>query len=140
MNSYAYAAKSQHILKCWNAYFLNARAPYMSAVIVEDNVLSNIRFHYKNNDGKFPTAPAGQIEGQLITSNRSPYKGMNDFIITTELHGPDRLILPTDLSNENLQLVSQSHRNRENGVVIGTFDGDGSGSHFSVRLVCTSNK
>lgn len=140
ISSYTMAAKPQPILKCWNAYFINARVPYLSAVIEQDNVLSNIRFHYKNNEGKIPSAPAGQVAGELITNNRSPYKGMNDFYISTEFYGAERLILPVDLSNENLLIVSKSHRNRENGVVIGSFDGDGTGSHFSIRLVCTSNK
>ncbi len=97
-----------------------------------------MRYYYKE-DGKAPLAPEGQISGELITTNHSPYKGMNDFDVTASFYGMKRLLLPSDLSNDNLAQLSKSGPRGENAVIIGDFDGDGAGFHFSVRLICKSN-
>lgn len=122
-------------LQCWKTNFTQVRTPFMSATIEDHHILSNVRFHYKN-DGVVPLAPKGEIEGEMITTNRSPYKGMNDFDITVSFLGMHRLILPADLSNSNLK---KSVKYGENGVIIGSTEGDSAGSHFSVRLICQSD-
>lgn len=133
------AAPRAATLECWKTHFTHARVPFMSAVIEDDHILSNIRFHYREN-GVIPAAPKGEVEGQLITSNRSPYKGMNNFNIQTSFYGMERLILPADLSSRNLAALTRAYYKGENAVIIGNFNGDGAGSHFSVRLICRSNK
>lgn len=129
-------------LKCWKTSFKppkGPKTPFMSATIVRKGVISNLKYHYKQ-DGEYIKAPEGRVQAEVITTSRSPYKGYFDYDVRNgEEYGFYRLILPTDLSNKNLIKIEKRNKSSENGVLIGDFEGDGAGSHFSVRLSCRSN-
>lgn len=123
-------------LKCWKTNFTQATAPFMAAEIGAGNSLSNIRFLYKNaQEQNFP----GTLEGKLITTSRSPYKGNVAYGATPYL----AIILPTDLSEQNLAATVEKgigFYKGENGVIIGqSTEGGEGGSHYSERLVCHSD-
>ena len=127
-------------LKCWKTDF-NAAAPFMTAEIVSHNELKNIQFHYKNtNDNPAFTNIPGSLIGSLITSNRSPYKGNNQFKAPYFV-----LNLPTDLSNRNLEAVlpngiSRLYKNENGAMIYDANAGDSEGgSHLSARLRCSSD-
>lgn len=75
------------------------------------------------------------VEPALITSNHSPYKGNNEYVLVNA-----RLILPVDLSPEALKAKIKTGiglGGGENAAIIGNMeDGDGAGSHYSIRLRC----
>lgn len=132
-----WAAPTAHAdtLKCWNTYSKRGAVPTIVADVVSDQELNNFAVNTKPDDfTSHLKTPEGAVRGELIISNRSPYKNNREF----DLAGA-RLILPAQLDNANL-LRAQEGVNGfspgENGVVIGSFHGDGAGSHFSVRLRC----
>jgi|GEM_PF-6297026 len=123
------------VLNCWKVDF-RPNKPFMSASIVGNNLLTDIRFNYRGTDLK---DSEGDVKGELITSNRSPYKGNVRYFIK----GTGELILPLDLSNDNLVEVEAKgigYYKKENGVIISSVDGDGAGNHISYRLSCRSTK
>lgn len=123
-------------LKCWNTYSKKGAKPILSATIVSDETLKDFELNTNKEDSTaYLRAPKGTETGEIITSNRSPYKGQREF----DLAG-SRLILPPQLDAQTLLDVSKANEGPargENGVIIGTDpNGDGAGSHFSVRLRC----
>jgi hypothetical protein len=124
-------------LNCWKTNFNNVKTPYLSARILSHTSLADIQFLYKTSK---ETSMSGAVNGTLINSNHSPYKGN----VSYTLSNGDTLILPPNLSNGNLTSVEMSgigYFKSENGVIIGSFrDGDAEGgSHFSERLSCRSD-
>jgi hypothetical protein len=122
-------------LNCWKTDFHPAK-PFMTATIDRKNTLSDITFNYKNTDLENADGP---VKGEEITTNHSPYKGNVRFSVK----GVGDLILPADLSNENLESVEASgigYFKNENGVIISSIEGDGDGgNHISYRLSCRSD-
>lgn len=124
-------------LNCWKTDF-HPNKPFMSATIVGKNRLSDIRFNYTNSG---LSDADGEVAGELITTNHSPYKGNVRYVIK----GTGDLILPADLSNANLESVEKDgigYFKGENGVVISSLDGDddGAGNHVSYRLSCRTTR
>lgn len=123
-------------LKCWNTYARRGAAPTIVASIVSDEELADFQVNRNpNDDTKYLKTPEGNEIGSIISSNRSPYKGMREF----DLAG-SRLILPPNLDAGTLEEISRQHEGRkrgENGVIIGRMGGTpDAGDHFSVRLRC----
>jgi len=124
-------------LVCWKTDFTNVKTPFMTAEINAPGSLSNIRFLYRNSEKDAPEL----VNGDVITSNHSPYKGNQEF----SLSNGDWLILPVNLSNANLVHVETNgigYYKGENGALIGnTVTGDNeAGTHYSYRLNCRSNE
>ena len=111
----------------------------MTATILSGSTLKDITFNYKNSEEQ---NTGGQVSGKLETSNRSPYKGT----VSYSLKSGDVLILPPNLSNQNLTAVakvgiSKFYKN-ENAVIIGYStdpDAGEAGGHYSIRMICSSN-
>lgn len=127
-------------IACWDIYSKKGSRPYIAATVVENNGLADVRLNKRTDDGfdsnlAIPNEPV--LQANAITSNRSPYKGNNEYYFENA-----RLILPADLSPEALKAkiaVGIGMGAKENGVLIGNMaDGDGAGSHYSVRLRCFS--
>jgi hypothetical protein len=129
-------------LACWNTYARRGARPVLTATIVNNNTLSNVKINLSDESrASYQLVESqGKIKGEEITSNRSPYKGNNAFALETD----GRLVIPTDLSSENLRVslstgISRNATPGENAVIIGSLaDGDGAGSHFSIRMRCRS--
>ncbi len=123
-------------LKCWNTFSPRGSAPALVANIVADDELNQLEAPKQGKQsGDEIEVPSGSVRGALITSNRSPYKGNQEFALTNV-----RLILPVRLDAQSLLEAEKTGIGRsrgENGVMIGKFKGstDG-GSHFSYRLRC----
>lgn len=123
-------------LNCWKTNFRDVKKPYMTAEIVADNKLKNIRFLYKNTEEK---DIARTVVGKKIVTKHSPYLGNVRYDIGSDL------ILPGDLSNAALIRAEEKgigYGKGENGVIIGSFSsgGDGAGNHYSTRLSCRSSR
>lgn len=122
-----------NVLKCWEKFSKAGSPPVLSANIESFSKLSKVTLtSFDGNKYASRVLVGGQaVAGNLITSNRSPYRGNQDFLF------PEfRLILPLKLDNETLfQIVKAAG---ENGVIIGSRDVDdpGSGTHYSTRLRC----
>lgn len=121
------------VLKCWDKYSKNGSPPTLMANIDSSSILSKIVI--TSFDGnKYESHPllGGQaVNGSAITTNRSPYRGNQEFLF------PEfRLILPLKLDNAVLLQILKA--SGENGVIIGSRDVDdpGAGTHFSTRLRC----
>lgn len=130
-SSSAFAAPT---LNCWKTDF-HPSTPFLSASIVGKNKLADIRFNYKDS----LKDTDGDVKGEVIATNHSPYKGNVRYSIDA-----GDLILPADLSNDNLESVEKGgigYYKGENGVIISSVDGDGEGgNHVSYRLSCRSTK
>lgn len=138
-----FAGVSAHALEiaCWNTYAKKGSRPYIAATVVENNGLAKVRLNKQSPEWgadsnlEIPNEPV--LEAEPITSNRSPYKGNNEYALVNA-----RLILPADLSPAALKAKIATGIGmgpQENGVIIGDMaGGDGSGSHYSIRLRCTS--
>lgn len=130
-------AAQADVLKCWNTYG-RSRVPFITATIVSNSELTDLTVNPKSATG-FATSLQAKVEsvvGVEITTKRSPYVGNQEF------HSNDfRIILPMSLANDDLLAAQQTGIGMgkgENGVAIGSWEGDGAGSHFSVRLRCRS--
>lgn len=130
----ATSAMAKDTLKCWDVKF-HPNKPLMTATILADNKLEDIRFLYKSTEEE---DTLGKVKGTEITTNRSKYKGNNEFT----LKNGHRLILPPSLDNKDLKKTKKKGIGMgpgENGVIIGNHEGDGEGgSHYSIRLDCES--
>lgn len=128
---FAGTAASASTLKCWNTYS-KSKVPFFRAEVVDNNTLVGVRILHKNTEVK---NTEGKVKGELITSNRSPYKGNNRFQLTNA-----ELTLPVDLSPQALiakEKTGIGMGKGENGVLIYSSEfGDGAGSHVSIRLRC----
>lgn len=131
-------AASAETLKCWNTYSKKGSLPLIVANIVSDTELD--RFELNRQEGNYNESeieiPAGAVKGELITSNRSPYKGAQEFYLDN-----GRLLLPARLDAQSLIDAQKNGIGMgagENGVIIGSWKsgGDGAGNHFSIRLRC----
>ncbi len=125
---------SADILQCWNAYAKKDAEPTLMAKIVYPSTLTSFIINRNEEDfTRFLTEkPNDSANGVLITTKRSPYYGKRDY----DLGSGQRFILPASLNQESLRDALSKFTPQENAVIIGTFDGDGAGSHFSVRLRC----
>ena len=120
-------------LDCWETNF-SPRTPYLSAAIVNNTTLSNLKFNYKNS---FENV-AGELRGTVETSNRSPYKGNVKYAFPE-----GTLILPPMLTAEFLDGVfkkgfSNVYAN-ENGTIIYSNGADDGGTHARLSLRCEVN-
>lgn len=131
-------AASAETLKCWNTYSKKGTPPLIVAQIVADNELTG--FELNRREGSYNEdeveIPSGPVVGELITSNRSPYKGAQEFQLER-----GRLLLPARLDAQSLieaQKTGIGMGAGENGVIIGSWrdGGDGAGNHYSIRLRC----
>ncbi len=129
-------------LNCYLTKMKNANVPFLTAQIGTKNKLKNVRFNYKkmlSNHGITVEDFPGVVTGELITSNHSPYKGN----VRYGIKNSGGLILPADLSNDNLEEIEEGGvgwYKGENGVFITSFaDVDGAGNHVSYRLSCQSD-
>lgn len=133
------SVSSAATLKCWDVYSPRGAKPTIVARVLSDQELADFEVNtVEENFTSYLKAPVGTVTGALIESNRSPYKGNQEF----DLAG-SRLILPIRLDRDSLleaQKTGIGMGAGENGVIIGDVgdDGDGGGSHFSVRLRCRS--
>ncbi len=95
-----------------------------------------VHFLYKNSGEK--GAP-GIIQGQLNTSNHSPYKGTIGYRLPSVF-----FVLPANLSDSALVAIAKGgigYNTNENGVMIGTLGANAdAGNHYSYRLMCRSDK
>lgn len=122
-------------LNCWKTDFKSVKTPFMTASI-EAEGLRDIKFLYRNSG---LTAPAGIVRGEPIATNHSPYRGNVRYFV----NGAGDLILPANLTNENLVAVEAQglgvYKN-ENGVLISSWGDDEAGNHVSYRLSCRSHE
>ena len=124
---------------CYDSYD-QTQGPVVQATLVSNTTLKNISFHADNHEEL--SDDHGVVMGTMIVSHHSPYFGDIQYAMPNGV----RLILPSDLSSDNLSALKISggigFEKGENGVVIGESKegGDGAGNHFSIRLDCTLNK
>jgi len=169
-------AHAETRLACWNMYAKKNSKPVLTAEIQDNNVLTNLRFDFQGDDffsGYFTneTKDAGsQWPGQQqttlsslenpnsaqtpseITTNRSPYKGNNEYdfdLGTYSFQSPYmnrkgsysvRLILPTNLSSDFLQtyrIRTASERSNAVLVIPPPYSSDQGGDSF-LRMFCVS--
>jgi hypothetical protein len=135
------ATASAGTLTCFDAYKKVSDGPYIVANIGSNVEVSNIKFGAaaKENENQIDSADA--VEGNSITSNRSPYKGKIQFLLPSTT-----LILPADYTKAGLIRAGAaqfSPYDKEgsgiNGVLIGTYPTGDAGDHYSIRLRCVSD-
>ncbi|HEY8278012.1 MAG TPA: hypothetical protein VIH99_00220 [Bdellovibrionota bacterium] len=129
----SFAAQAE-TLKCWNTYSKRGSKPTLVAEIVSNSKLDRFEINQNSDDNSaLLKAPRGAEKGEIITSNHSPYKGNQEFSLEDA-----RLLLPAKLDAKSLLKAhgTKGFSDDENGVIIGYGDGDGAGSHFSIRLRC----
>lgn len=138
---FAAQASSAKTLECYNNYFKKSSKPFITAKIVSNSKISEIKFGYKKymeNAGVRAVDYSRVLVGKEITTGHSPYKGN----VRYDLPKMGDLILPDDLSSENLKEARKTGIGMgrgENAVYItDTVHGDGAGSHISYRLSCVS--
>lgn len=172
-------------LTCWNIYSKSGSRPILKAKIEGENTLYDVSFNLKDElfasyfvDSSiigYPGTelentdvskghlenPMGYITPEEIISNKSPYKGNNEYAIelgieTVQVFKKNedkpfyedqytysgRLILPQDLSKENLKTVQlRNWDKRVNGLFIykPSRAQSQSGDNY-LKLHCTSNR
>jgi hypothetical protein len=127
-------------LECWQVGFTTVQAPFMTAKILNNTTLADIRFLYRNsleNNGTGSESNTlGPVKARIQTSPHSPYRGNATYKLLTG----DTLVLPPRLTNDYLQFIMPigiGYQANENAVIIGHTPGDiDAGNHFSFRLVC----
>ncbi len=142
------SAHAETQLSCWNIFAQKDSAPIIKGQILENNVLRKVTLDPKDrmmqsyvfeNDSweghkcrhtSKVTDPVGKLTPKEITSNRSSYKGNNQYEFefgewTMNLNENDsgtytaRLILPTNLSNDFLKSYRiRNQSERSNGVLV----------------------
>jgi hypothetical protein len=162
----ARVATAETSLACWDAYAKKGSRPTLKADIFNNDYLKNISFDFGSKDegifapyfsqredkGNFSLLadpdPANVQANEIITKH-SPYFSNNEFALSLgKWHWYDedgtyaaRLILPKDLSNENLKDFRFKNRanDRVNGVlIIPPVVASGTGGDTYVKLFCTS--
>lgn len=171
------SAFAEREISCWNQYARRGSPPTIRAEIGPDNRLENIRINAQdvtfqdyvynrtsNYSGRSITTstvtdPRGPVEALEITTNRSPYKGNNEYVFdfgTWEVthyreHATrpfyhdtgtysGRWILPKDLSNEflrNYRIRTPNERSNSLIVMGPPRDSNQGGSNY-LRMFCTS--
>ena len=127
-------------LECWQVGFTKVKAPFMTATVVNNTTLADIRFLYPNSLINFGTGSEsntlGPVKARIQNSPHSPYLGNAIY----KLLSGDLLVLPPRLANDYLQFilpVGIGYKANENAVIIGHKAGESeTGNHFSFRLVC----
>ena len=171
-----FAAQGETQIACWGTYSKRGSKPILKATIEDNTKLKNVSLDLKNAifEGYFIdknedagerwghkraitkselVQPEGTLVPEEITTNRSPYKGNNeyDFILgtysfTSPYHNISgeydaRLILPKDLSAEHLKAFrfKSTPKVRSNAVMIypSEYDSSQYGSNY-LRLFCAS--
>jgi hypothetical protein len=166
-----FLAHAETELACWDKYAPRGAKPILKAHIEADNTLSNLTLDLKNEkfqiyyedksvvvdnqiDHTVSTLenPTEAVSPEEITSNRSPYKGNNEYSFVmgswfrTAPYGNyqgqyrSRLILPKDLSNEFLRTYHiRGTTERSNAVMIysPSVVSDQGGDNY-LRMFCTS--
>lgn len=173
--AFATNAFAETELACWNKYATRGSRPILKAKITQQNSLeitldlkdplfeayfedssedSGERWGHKPAITKsFVKNPEGVLTPSLITTNRSPYKGSNQYsfvlghyslrapYINQDIDYNARLILPVDLTNANLR-ASQGQMGqspRTNAVLIYTAaEAMHQGGDNYLRMNCTS--
>ncbi len=133
-------ATAGDVISCYDRYS-KSPTPIMTAITVSQTTLRDIRFNTSEEykDVLLPTRAT--VTGTMVVSNHSPYKGTIQYV----LPGNIRLLLPANLSKKNLETslaTGIGSGKNENGVLIGYYTGGDSegGNHFSVRLVCKTDR
>lgn len=132
-------------LACWDLYARSGAAPAFTATIQNNNSLTNIRLLV--NKGIFgPFDKSGLVsaaKGIEITSNRSPYRGNQNFLLTED--ADIRVILPFSLDSESVQNTIFKAGNlpanlaqRQNGVIEVAGRRHHSGGSIFIRMHCVS--
>lgn len=172
---FVFSASAETELTCWNIYSKKGSKPILKAGIQRGTTLTDVTFNLedevfssyfidKTEDagelwGHKPKItkselvnPEGKLKAEEITSNRSPYKGNNEYSFelgSYEFKSPYtnqkgsytvRLILPPDLSNENLKTFRiRKASERSNAVMIYPpfYDSNQSGDDY-LRMFCVS--
>jgi hypothetical protein len=161
-------AHAETQLSCWDMYAKAGSAPLLTAKIGAQNSLQvsldlksetfqNYQFDETGYQGKTHLVsviqqPKGVLKPELNTSNRSPYKGNNEYNVvyghslheyfdrkdSGQLSG--RLILPTNLSNSFLKSYRiRSVNERSNAVFITRPPlNTNQGGDVYLRLFCVS--
>jgi hypothetical protein len=168
-------AYAESELACWNIFSKKGSAPILKAKIVQqenlDQVTFNLKDPYFESYFEDSTRSAGEqwgnkpehrvsklenpkkvLDAKLITTNRSPYKGNNEYVfkfgrysfkapyITQGYDYGARIILPKDLSSATLNSFRiRSAQERSNAVVIlsPAQSQNQSGDNF-LRMFCVS--
>lgn len=128
-------------LACWDLYSKKGSKPVLSATILRDDELTDIVI---NQDGQLSTFDTKGLQksakGSEITTNRSPYKGAQEFSLADGI----RLILPANLSSESLASTTfkagNTNDSRQNGVidVVGSRYSSIQGGDGYTRMHCIS--
>ncbi|HEX7673680.1 MAG TPA: hypothetical protein VF412_05890 [Bdellovibrio sp.] len=105
-------------IACWSLYSKKGSKPILSATIVRDDELADIVINQEGQPSTFDTnGLQTSAKGSEITTNRSPYKGAQEFTLANGI----RLILPTNLSSESLANTTfkagNTNDSRQNGVL-----------------------
>lgn len=138
------SALAENQLTCWNLYSKKGAKPFLTATIVRDDVLDNIKLNQDPNGLVFDTKGLNSsASGSEIRSSRSPYDGQQEFILADGI----RLILPTNLDPEAMADASFKGGNlppnlaaRQNGVldVVGSRYSPSQGGNGYTRMHCVS--
>jgi hypothetical protein len=161
-------AHAESQLSCWDKYAKSGSKPFLTAQILAKNALKVTfdldseglqRYVFDESTNQDRTRkvsevfqPKTVVKPTLNVSNRSPYKGNNEYAITfgqySYLTYPKnqstdlvmRLVLPTDLSSSFLKNYRiRNNGERSNAVIITAApdNTDQAGNNF-FRLFCTS--
>jgi hypothetical protein len=127
-------------LACWNLYAKKGAKPTVTADIVRDDELQNLKINFDDNFSFDTTGMSTSAVASEVTAKASPYLGLNQFVFSSGV----RLILPKNLSNDSLASTSIKAGNgdtaRQNGVLDvagGLFPTKGSGDIYT-RMHCVS--
>lgn len=156
------AVQAESTLSCWNVYGPKVSPHVMSATIESDNILTNIVFNF-SDDSLSPyfiststqtsslSNPTLEQRPSEISTSRSPYKGHNEYVFvigkssyrtanfSKDVEYSARIILPKDLSNENLKKTILKAGERSNGIVqLDPVYGSGQSGQSYLRMFCTS--
>ncbi len=165
-------------IACWNIFSRKGSKPFLTAKIIDGTTLTQVSLNFENPTDFFSSyvfddkreierlgkketihkhseliQPTGDLEASEITTNRSPYKGNNEYTFTlgsyfykTSFGGNHngkyaaRIILPNDLSRENLaKFRIRSATERSNAVMIYSppYSSSQSGDNY-YRMFCVS--
>jgi hypothetical protein len=119
-------------LQCWPAETRDTHSPLMTAEVLPDHKIADVRFN-RNDNGATPNV-SGEIHGKQVKYQNSPYP---DYM---EYRDGIWLYLPADLSSQNLAATARlAHLNNKNSNAYLVVRNRMSGEYRGIHLICYSD-